>query len=94
MLPEWGLVASVPGGALKVPCCGAGSSQRAGFHLNFVPEKRSQRLSPGLGWEMAPAKTTDTAGHFAPPLVTHTDRPDAISPTPVIDVALTITFLN
>jgi len=72
---------SVPGGGFKTPCYGAGSSQRAGFHLNFAPEKRSQRLSRGLGWEITPAKATATAGHFDPPLVTNTDRSDSFSPT-------------
>jgi len=27
----------VPGGEFKMPCCGGGSSRRAGFHLNFEP---------------------------------------------------------
>ncbi len=48
-LVKLGLVASIPDGALKPPCCGAGSSQKAGFHLNFAPENRSQKLSRGLG---------------------------------------------
>jgi len=37
-LVKMGLVASVPGVALKEPCCGVGSSQKAGFHLNFEPK--------------------------------------------------------
>ncbi len=65
---------SVPGGGFKTPCCGVGSSQRAGFHLNFEPGNRSQRLSHGLGCENTPAKAIDTAGHFDPPLVTHIDH--------------------
>ena len=72
---KMGLVASVPGGALKVPCCGVGSSQRAGFHLNFEPEGRSQRLSHGLSWKRTPAKTIDTAGRLGAPLVTSTTGP-------------------
>ncbi len=31
-------VLAVPGGGLKVPCYGAGSSQKAGFHLDFEPK--------------------------------------------------------
>ncbi len=69
------LATSVPDGELKEPCCGAGSSQRAGFHLNFEPEERSQRLSHGLGWENTPAKAIDTAGHLGSPLVTSTADP-------------------
>ena len=41
----------------------------------FQPEKRSQRLPRGLGWETTPAKTTDTAGHLGAPLVTATTGP-------------------
>jgi len=70
----------VPDGGFKVPGYGAGSSQKAGFHLNFEPEVRSQRLSRGLGWENTPAKATDTAGNFDPPLVTNTVRAGAFSP--------------
>ena len=70
----------VPDGGFKVPGYGAGSSQKAGFHLNFEPEVRSQRLSRGLGWENTPAKATDTAGNFDPPLVTDTVRAGSFSP--------------
>jgi len=71
---EKGWLFVVPGGGFKEPCCGAGSSQRAGFHLNFEPEGRSQRLSHGLGWKKTPAKAIDTAGHLGPPLVTDMDH--------------------
>jgi len=64
----------VPGGGFKTPGYEVGSRQRAVFHLNFEPGERSQRLPRGLGSQGTPAKATDTAGHFAPPLVTDTVR--------------------
>jgi len=50
---------------------GNGSSRRAGFHLAFEPERRSQRASRALNWENHSVKTTNTAGHLDLPLVTH-----------------------
>jgi len=74
-LVKMGLVASVPGGGLKLPGGGGGYTQKAGFHLNFEPENRSQRLSHALNRENHSIKTIDTAGQFGPPLVTPTTAP-------------------
>jgi len=79
-LVKMGRDASVPGGELKVPCCGAGSSRRAGFHLNFEPQCGLKDCPMELGWERTPAKTIDTAGRLGSPLVTSTTGP--IFPAP------------
>jgi len=72
---NWTWSRPFPPASSRNPAMGPVPDPSPVFHLNFEPEKRSQRLSRGLGWQKTPAKATDTAGHLGSPLVTSTTGP-------------------
>jgi len=62
---------SFPAADSRCPAVGSVPAWGAGFHLNFEPKVRSQRLPHALSRENHSTKTIDTAGRLGPPLVTN-----------------------